>query len=320
MKFIWRTDVHLADKSPSSWKGDYPEEIWSNLSQVGALARQHEAVAVLDGGDFFQHKSPLKNSHSMVRRAIQMHIKDYPCPTYCVEGNHDITHNNLGSVGKQPLGVMYASGAFRHLREEVFREGPFQVRVVGVPYDPSRTLGDIRSHVKQQGDTHLIVVVHALAAKDPPPRVEEFWGEPVFKYADLIQPGGPDLFAFGHWHQDQGVEHLEGVQFVNLGALSRGALSRENLSRTPKAAVFEILDQGVSVTEVPMEVKPAHEVFDLDRKRVVDREAESIEAFVQRIVVESGFDPAESIEQNIARLDFAQDVRDEAMRFLELVS
>lgn len=320
MRFIWRTDVHLADKSPSSWKADYPEEIWSNLTQVAEFARQYEARAVLDGGDFFHHKSPLKNSHSMVRRAVRMHLLDYPCPTYCIEGNHDIVHNNLDSVSRQPLGVMYAAGAFHHLREEVFKEEGLQVRVVGVPYNPQLTLGDLRGIVKKPGDTHLLVIVHALASREPPPAVEEFWGEPVFKYEELIQPNGPDLFAFGHWHRDQGVETIKGVHFVNQGALSRGSLSKENLDRIPKAALFEITTSGVEVTSLPLVVRPASEVFDLDRKKSVDREAESIEQFVLKIVAESNFDPSESIEQNIAKLDFAQEVRDEALRFLEQVS
>ncbi len=320
MRFVWRTDVHLADRSPSSWKGDYPEEIWSGLQQVADIAREAKAVAVLDGGDFFHHKSPLKNSHGMVRRAIHLHRSEYPCPTYSVEGNHDITHNNLSSVGRQPLGVMFASGAFKQLSEEVFEGEGLRVRVVGVPYDPSRSLADLRQYVKKEGDTHLILVVHALAAQDPPAKVEEFWGEPVFRYSDLIQPHGADLFAFGHWHQDQGVVEIDGVQFVNIGSLSRGSLSKENLSRQPKVAVFDVTPTGIQVTSIPLKVRPAEEVFDLDRKKTVDREAESIESFVQKIVLESNFDPSQTIEQNIAKLDFAQEVRDEAMRFLEQFS
>ena len=49
--FIYRTDTHTCDRSPISWKGDYPAEIWSNLEQVGQLAKVHEVNAVLDGGD-----------------------------------------------------------------------------------------------------------------------------------------------------------------------------------------------------------------------------------------------------------------------------
>ncbi len=53
IRFIFRTDVHVSDRSPASWKGDYPAEVWANLEQVGELAREHGALAVLDGGDYF---------------------------------------------------------------------------------------------------------------------------------------------------------------------------------------------------------------------------------------------------------------------------
>ena len=71
VSFIFRTDTHVADKSPSSWKGDYPEEIWSNLKQIGVMAQEHGVTAVLDGGDYFHVKTANRNSHaSIIRTAI----------------------------------------------------------------------------------------------------------------------------------------------------------------------------------------------------------------------------------------------------------
>ena len=66
LAFIFRTDTHVADKSPSSWKGDYPAEIWSNIEQIGKLASEHQVKAVLDGGDYFHVKAPSRNSHASV--------------------------------------------------------------------------------------------------------------------------------------------------------------------------------------------------------------------------------------------------------------
>lgn len=320
MKFLFRTDVHLADKSPASWKADYQSEIWSNLEQVRDIARREGVVAVLDGGDFFHMKSPLRNSLGLITRAIRLHRDEYPCPTWCVEGNHDITHNNLESIIRQPLGVLYASGAFQHLRNEVFTAPGLQVRVVGVPYSPHLTLGELRGIVKQEGDTHLIVVAHTLASNDPPEKVQDFWNEPVFAYKDLVAGNGPDAFLFGHWHRDQGIQQIGDVYFVNQGALSRGALVRENLDRVPKVALLECVVGGeLKVTSIPLSVPPASEVFDLERKESAEKERDDIDQFVLRVVSESTFDPSESIEDNIRKLEFADDVRAEALRFLEMV-
>jgi hypothetical protein len=50
-----------------------------------------------------------------------------------------------------------------------------------------------------------------------------------------------------------------------------------------------------------------------------DRETKDIDQFVLRIVAEGNFDPSASIEENISSLDFAKEVRDEALRLLEAV-
>ena len=317
LSFLFRTDTHVSDKSPASWKGDYPSEIWSNLEEIGRLARQYEVNSVLDGGDFFHVKSATRNSHSIVEKAARIH-RDYPCPVHCIEGNHDIAYNNLDSLSKQPLGVLYASRVFQHLREEVFRDGNLQVRVVGVPYAPARALEDMYRIRKKPGDTHLIAVVHALASKDPPPNVEDFFGEPVFRYESLVRRDGPDVFMFGHWHRDQGVEEIKGKHFVNQGAVSRGALIRENLERRPQVAHIEIDGGDIAIKLIPLSVAPAEDVFDLDRKAAEEREHHDIDQFVKRLLTDVSFDTEATIQENIRSLDFAHDVRQEALRYFEL--
>jgi exonuclease SbcD len=317
VSFIFRTDTHVAGHSPASWKADYPSEIWSNLEQIGQIAKAHDVNAVLDGGDFFHVKAGSKNPHSLVERAARIHAA-YPCPTFCVEGNHDMAHNNLETIPNQPLGVLYAAGVFGQLREQVFKDGNVQVRVVGVPYSPKRTLEDLHRIQKQPGDTHLITLVHALAGLNPPASVEDFFNEPVFRYESLVRRNGPDVVCFGHWHRDQGVEELEGRFFVNHGAVSRGALIKENLQRTPKVSVIEIDNGVVSVKEIPLQVAPAEDVFDLEKKAAAEREHDNIDQFVMKLLADSTFDPTQSVEANIHAMDFAHEVKSEALRFLEL--
>jgi len=316
MNFIYRTDVHVSDRSPASWKGDYPAEIWHNLFQVGVLARAHQAVAVLDGGDYFHVKAATRNPHALVERTARVHA-EYPCPTWSIEGNHDLAYNNLDSVGKQPIGVLYATGVFQHLREHVFEADGLRVRVVGMPYSPFRTLADLRAIQKQPGDTHLMVLVHQLAGADPPPNVEDFFNEPVFRYEDLLSENGPDVWCFGHWHKDQGVVEIDGKFFVNQGALSRGSLVRENIERTPKAALLSFGSEGVTVQPLPMQVAPPEEVYDFDRKERNERESVEIDQFITKLQADATFSPEESIEANLASLDFARDVRDLALDYLD---
>lgn len=315
LTFLFRTDVHVSDRSPESWKGDYVEEIWSSLRQIGVLAKQHEALAVLDGGDFFHVKAPTQNSHGMVAQVALIH-QAYPCPVWCVEGNHDIKYNNLETLSEQPLGVLYNARVFNHLRDETFEKGGVRVRVVGVPYSRFRTIADLQA-IRKQGDEYLLAIVHALAGENPPSAVEEFFGEPVFRYEELIVDGGPDCWMFGHWHQDQGAVKIRDRWFVNQGAVSRGALSRENLTRVPKVALIEVDSGGVEVTTIPLDVAPASEVFDLERKQLRDDEAKSIEQYVERIKLELTSDHELSVEDTIRGLAFAHEVHDAALDYLQ---
>jgi len=318
LSFLFRTDTHVSDRNPLSWKGDYPSEIWSNLEQVGRIAKEREVTAVLDGGDYFHVKAASRNPHRLVEKTARIH-RAYTCPTFEVEGNHDIAYNNLSTLPDQPLGVLFASGVFQPLREEVFVDGDLQIRVVGVPYSPVRRLDELLQIQKKPGDTHLLAVVHGLAAKDPPPQVEDFWNEPVFSYESLVSRNGPDIWMFGHWHKDQGIETIRGKRFINLGALSRGSLVRENLKRVPKVALIEVTSGDLSVTPIPLSVAPAEDVFDLERKAAQEKERHDIEQFVLQLVSDGVSDPEASVEDNIRSLGFADEVRDEALRYLELV-
>ena len=313
--FIYRTDTHVCDRSPSSWKADYPTEIWSNLDQIAKYAREHGAKAVLDGGDYFHVKAASRNPHSLVIKSIAVQ-KSYPCETWCVEGNHDLQYNSLESIEKQPLGVLYESGTFQHLRDQVFEDGGMRIRVVGMPYKPDRTLSELLAIKKQPGDDFLVALVHQLASAAPPSRVEDFFGEPVFRYSDLVSEDGPDVWCFGHWHKDQGVVEIEGKRFVNQGAVSRGALINENTQRTPKVSLLEFTPSGFQIVELPLIVAPADDVFDFEKKERVEKENESIDQFIVQLQNNVRIDLAASIETNVEQLDFAQDVRAAALEYL----
>lgn len=316
LNLVFRTDVHVTDRNPPSWKADYCAELWSSLEQIGELAHAVGAKAVLDGGDYFHVKAPSRNPHAIVAKTATIH-RGYPCPTYAIEGNHDITFNNLDFIDRQPLGVLFASGVFQHLREVTFEEGGVRVRVVGVPYSSTRTLEELRAIRKQPGDQYLVVVAHALAGEDPPENVEEFFKEPVFRYRDLVSLNGPDVFSFGHWHKDQGIVEIEGKLFVNPGAVSRGSLSKENTERTPQVAVIEASETGIKARIVKLFVAPASEVFDLVKKQKQEAENRSIDQFVTQLGASLKVGSVEEIEASVQALDFRGDIRAMALEYLD---
>jgi len=311
MKLLFRTDIHVADKSPGSWKADYRAETLSCLKQIGDIARKHRVTAVLDGGDFFHVKAASRTSHELVRQVVEIHKTAYHCPVYHVEGNHDVQANNLETCGRQPLGVLYAAGVFERLRDTTLTdEDGGTVRVVGLPFDIDRKVEDF--YVEKGSEDHLVVIAHTLAS-DTDREAPDFFGEPIFSYSDL-EGADADVFCFGHWHKDQGIVNS---RFVNTGSVSRGALNHDNVGRTPKVVLMEF-GESVTLTEIPLQVKPADEIFDFDRKERQEEQDRSIEEFVQKIRadVSLGGDPKEVVDGAIEGMGYAPEVQELARQYL----
>jgi hypothetical protein len=123
--------------------------------------------------------------------------------------------------------------------------------------------------------------------------------------------------CFGHWHRDQGIVEIQGKQFVNQGAVSRGALIHENITRIPQVSLLEFEPGVARFRTLPLIVAPAEDVFDFEKKERVESENRSIDSFIERLQEDAVFDPTATIEGNIRTLEFAAEVRDLALRYLD---
>lgn len=318
INLVWRTDVHLSDRAPSSRTDDWADAVFDKLGQVRDLAREVNAAAIIDGGDFFHIKSPGRNSHALVNRTAEHH-STYPCPVYCTPGNHDAVYGDYSFLPQQPLGVLFSTGVFKRLYDEheaVFRgSGGVTVRVVGIPYHGTSYDMERFTRIEKGDEDILICVAHVLASHKGGTMFE---GEDIIKYADLVDTA-PDVLLFGHWHKNQGVEEIGGKQFVNIGSLTRGSLSQDNLDRVPAAAVLRCTSDGVKVEVKPLNVRPAEDVFDVEgRQRQVKRQVE-MDSFVTAI--RDALQPpedGETLAEVVAGMgDVPNEIRERALAYLE---
>jgi DNA repair protein SbcD/Mre11 len=317
ISFTVRTDCHVHDKAPQSRIDDYLETCLDKLRQIGEFASSRKCTAVLDNGDFFHAKAATKNSHDMVRKVIEVHREYYPCPVYENPGNHDFPYNNIDYLSRQPLGVLFAAGVFQRMGDLTFTdEEGLKVRVVGFPY---KSHFDVSEFDLERGDEDiLIVAAHTFAS---PKGGDIFGNETALSYYDLSSCS-PDVYIFGHWHIDQGIQTINGKTFMNLGSMTRGSLTQDNINRIPRFGYIEISKdkQGVvslHTEAVELKVKPAHEIFDLERHTRLQEEQRDIDQFISSLVLSAGEDEGDDILSTIKSLsNFHEEVRDKAIDYL----
>ena len=312
---VWRTDAHLADEAPESRVDDWAATILDKLEQVGVIAREVKADAVIDGADIFNIKSPTRNSHALVRRTTAVH-KIYPCDVYASVGNHDAKYGSLEFLNESPLGVLFESGVLKRLydqHEALIKKGKLTVRIVGIPFHGTKYDMSRFSSIVKGDEDWLVAVVHCLAS---PTGGSMFEAEDVLRYSDLVN-FAPDVWCFGHWHKNQGIQRIGEKWFVNTGSLSRGALAEDELERIPVCTVLRFTDKELRCEERPLQVKPAAEVFNLERKARQEAQTLTMEAFVDSL--QSTLKPRQegSLLDLVRSLNIPERVKERAISYLE---
>lgn len=325
---VWYSDPHVDDVGPLSRLDNWSLTVLGKISQVGTIAAEVEASAILCGGDFCHTKTPSRTTHRLVGMVSRLH-RLFPCPTLCNVGNHDCRHSNYEFLPESPLGSLFSSGVLIPCyddHEATFEKDGVFVRVVGIPYHGPRYDRERFRSIRKGEEDHLVVMAHLLAS---PQGGSMFEGEDILSYAELAELC-PDatVLAFGHWHKDQGVvENIPGRQWiVNVGSLTRGSISEDDLSRTPCAVVLRFGQGSFSFERRDIVVAPSSKVFDLSKRRQEEVREKQISAFAESL--RSQFLTSSGAKKSIVDLvedssllsdkpDLARKVKCRARTFLE---
>ncbi len=289
-KFVWRTDVHFSDYTPTKRTGNWTDDVSNKLSWIGKYTQDYNIDAVIDGGDFFDIKSPTKNSHALVSKTAKIH-KSYACPVYALVGNHDVKYGNIEYLEEQPLGVLFNACVFEQFgddKELIFTKDGIKIRIVGVPYHGTSYNWDLIRSIKKLDEDYLFVACHLLASQKGGVGAM-FEGEDIVPYDELIGRG-VDGWFFGHWHKDQGIVEWGDTTIVNTGSLTRGALHLDDLEREPCIVEVCVDADGVKFNRVNIPVRDVLSAFKVEQV-VAEKEYKSrMEEVVEKmnsIVIES---------------------------------
>lgn len=314
IRLVYRTDVHLAVQAPQSRTDDWATTVMDKLDQVGEIAREVQAQAILDNGDFFHIKMPSRTTHELVRRVAAAHAGYVP--VYANVGNHDCKYGDYTFLHESPLGVLFDTGVFRRCydqHEVLFEVDGLKVRVVGVPYHGKKYDRNRLTAIVKGDEDYLVVMAHLLASQGGG---EMFGSEDIISYSDLVNLD-PDLWCFGHWHKNQGVTRVGGKVIVNIGSLTRGALTEDEVNRIPECAVLSFTKAGIEVDQRPLKVQPASEVFDLVGRTRQEARAMTVDAFVESVRTTLTARPSESLFDQVRAMDAPDEVKERIIGYLE---
>jgi DNA repair exonuclease SbcCD nuclease subunit len=261
-------DVHLTNDNshPSSCTASYTPDLFDLLYQASDLAVSLECEAVIQLGDFFHIKTPGRNSHELVQRAMRW-ARDCIVPVFIVPGNHDLLNDRLESLNEgQPLGVLYDAGVAIRAEDYLSCEDR-KYPIFGIGWqqywDAQEDVADRAVAKAIEGftpsDTPQLIVTHAPFF--PPganPAYEHYSTE---KFARMVNPSGRAnvQVIYGHIHDYHGEYVVNGVRFANYGALSRGSLTESNLTRPVGVTIWNSVTGKFQFIE--LQAKPAEQVF-----------------------------------------------------------
>lgn len=315
--FISASDIHVSDTGPRSRLDNFKETVLGKIGQMRSACSKLKADAAIIAGDLYNLKAPSRNSHRLNQELIK-EFKQFPCPIYMIEGNHDLTANSLDSLAEQPLGVLFADGTLIRLREAIIEKNGVKVSIVGMPYTENIEVKDF--NLAPKGDAAAqIGVLHLYSSV----KGGMLFKDRLYGY-DELSVLGPDVFIIGHYHLDQGTYEYMGKHFVNLGSMTRGTLGEDDIAHHPricmtKICVDEVGNPAITVTPIRLKIQPASEVFDLEKKEEEKLEAKEIEMFVEKLsqeAVSGSIAESKTMDDIIDSMGIAKIVRDRVIGFI----
>lgn len=297
------SDPHLTRRPPVNCTESYLPDMLDLIRQAFAVFTERGVAAGIIAGDLFHCKAPSRTDHGLVETLGKLFLAQR-FPAWVLPGNHDIQHDRIDSLPGQPLGVLFGLGAAHCLDGWMGGQDP----VFGVPWQQrwsaegiAECLRPYREQVYAAGlgNQRPLIVTHApIYPPSSEPRYEGAELTSADWWADAAQggPGSHSVF-YGHIHERHGTWTRRSVEFCNNGALSRGSLGEDNLTRQVGVTLWD--SETGEFEFVPLDAKPASQVFRLSQHDQQVTAQMSLDRFLGGLseTVLPRLDPATVLEQ-----------------------
>jgi hypothetical protein len=312
-------DLHLSDVPPAARLDNYVDEMFRLLDQIRAVAEKLDADAVCIAGDIF-HSKQRPMGTALLGRLVDWckTLQARGTEILVVPGNHDIRYNNLATLPDQPLGLMLKAEVVWDVSRFPWRDSKGGwVTVQGIAYP---TAMDLQQWMRIEPcyTKYRVILAHCFASLSG----GMVYGETEHRYADLYEACPADVYVFGHDHSDGGVAKVVTATrptFINLGALSRGTIGNDDITRDIHLGIVRI-GEAVSVSRVRLNAIPASELFDLTAKAEQTAQARQIDAFIADLETTlASLDSTAPVATHLGVLSLPDEVKTRMQRYIDEV-
>jgi hypothetical protein len=150
-----------------------------------------------------------------------------------------------------------------------------------------------------------------------------FKNEDIVKYDDLLELApSVDVWCFGHWHKNQGITQIaEHKWVVNVGSMTRGTLTEDNVDREPGVVVMGFWPREKHMPPtlefVKLDVVPAEEVFDMEKRVKEEARAMTVDAFVESVKEELQSSSDEPFDEIVSAMEIPAEIKERTLQYIE---
>lgn len=302
---IYFGDFHHRKVAPTGRIDDYHATEFNKVKLIRDLAKEYNAKAILQPGDFldkpklddgflvkvmkawgFTDMMQARTEYeagNITKDELIDRTLDY-VPMVGLIGNHELYGGSLSTYSKTSIAFLVKSGFINLISQNnpyiINTDNGGKIAITGSSYDSDLLTDnpDISKFepTKSYGDVNIFMVHEALYDTKLLPGMNWL---PIDKIADSTIA---DLTLAGHIHTGYGFKLIDGKIFGNPGALDQKLAEAPN--RVVTAAIIHVTDENkVLVREVALDTPVSSEIYDTEKvkERVqIDKQMKSIKTLI----------------------------------------